>query len=132
MSPWGQTVYAPVPNGQTNTRSCLSSFLPNQERVYFFKEDNSRLPFPLSSPESPRLVQTPNNDYRWHLYTLCMNIWLFRSKSSTYPLQEPLCSVSATPPFCLHLCVCAHAFSERRGLWDVKINYTNLCIKFGT
>ena len=147
-----------------------------------FVPADSRLPFPLSSPESRRLIQTPNNDCRWRSHTLCTNIkfWLFWSKSSTYPLQEPLCSVSdmrlntgiaptsglaennglvllagsnlwsvqanwlgavpvfscmSFPPrrhFVLHLCVCAHAFSERRGLWDVKMNYTNLYIKFGT
>ena len=74
-----------------------------------YKGDNSRLPFPLCSPELLHLIQTPNNDYRWRSYTLCMNISLFQSKSSTYPLEEPLCSVSATPAFCFTfvlLCAC--------------------------
>ena len=30
-----------------------------------YKGDNIRLPLPLSSLEFPRLIQTPNNDYRW-------------------------------------------------------------------
>ena len=33
--------------------------------ILVYKGDNIGLPFPLSSLEFPRSIQTPNNDYRW-------------------------------------------------------------------